>query len=123
MIVRVDEPLLNKFIGPLEGDILRAVWAGKQTSTEITTWLREETGITVSVNHIAVRVRKMAEKGLLYRADANEERIPYHYRAHFESEERFVAHAIARTVDSLIEDYPDEVWHAVARKVTPILKK
>jgi hypothetical protein len=65
----------------------------------------------------------MARKGLLYRADANEAQMPYHYRAHFEGEEQFVKHMIARMLDGLIEDYPDEVWRVVARKVTPLLKR
>lgn len=124
MIVKPDEPLLRKFVpGPLESDILRAVWAGKQTSTEIAAWLQQEVDPTIRPNLIAVKVRQMAAKGLLYRADANEARLPYHYRAHFEDEERFVGHMITRTLDGLIDDYPDEVWRVVARKVTPLLKK
>jgi predicted transcriptional regulator len=119
MIVRPDEPLLNKFVGPLESDILRAVWAGRQTAAEITTWLHEYVNPAVRPNLIAVKVRQMVDKGLLLRTGE----APYRYRAHIGDEAQFIGHMIARTLDGLIDDYPDEVWRIIACKVTPLLKK
>lgn len=119
MIIRPEEPLLNKFVGPLESDILRAVWAGRMTCADIVAWLRENVAQDIRYNLVAVKVRQMVEKGLLLRIDAT----PYRYRAHIGDEAQFIGHMIARTLDGLIDDYPDEVWRAVARRVMPLLKK
>lgn len=119
MIIRPEEPLLNKFVGPLESDILRAVWAGRMTCAEIARWLHEHVAPDIRYNLVAVKVRQMTAKGLLLRTGA----APYRYLAHIGDEAQFVGHMIARTLDGLIDDYPDEVWRAVARKVTPLLRK
>lgn len=111
MLVRPDNPLLTKFVGPREADVLRAVWhTGGSTAQQIHDRVRQDAE-AIDGDTVRVHLHRLVKRGLLARQQTG---LAYHYQPVAPDERAFAQQQIARILVAIAGDYPDELRAAVA---------
>ncbi len=104
-VLRVQQRGVAKFLGEWEARVMEIVWhQGRATVQEVHQRLRDQ-GLTLAYTTVLTEMQNLAKKGLL-RSHRQGRRNVYEPVM---SREAFLEERISRTVQSLLQDFPDQV--------------
>lgn len=111
---------LNIFLGPLESEIMRGIWAGRKTTRSVWRFMRDEyttpNSDEISYNSIASTMTRLAALGYIVKI-GGDRHDGFVYAPAIATENEFIDRYINMVFDALIESYPRETVQTFVRRI------